>query len=108
MRTIVTIFVLFWVSFGIVESGFAFRYGTAKVTFKVLDEQNRPIEGATISGGFAEQDKGVNARRGFSSITDAEGEFFVSGRTHGEIGYSAEKKVITRQVEDTANGLENN
>ena len=74
----------------LVSQSHAFRFGKAKITLKVINEQGQPIGDAIVTGGFfnaKESDGGSD----FKGKTNADGLFSVSGKTHGDIAYSVKK-----------------
>lgn len=90
MRKIGIILVACIVFAGSVEAAFAFRYATAKITFKVMDKDNKPVEDAWVRGGFYARDtKGGGPN--INGYTNNEGLISSSGRTHGELGYRIQK-----------------
>jgi hypothetical protein len=69
----------------------AFRCDETKVTIKVIDEQNRPIENALVTGGFFCIAKN-NIGGDFAGHSDNKGFVSFQDYSHGELGYTVRKE----------------
>jgi hypothetical protein len=65
--------------------------GIAKVTIVVVDEYDRPIEGASVGIGFQYDKSWATDVRGARGLTDEKGKFSASNSGNGYIGYGARK-----------------
>jgi hypothetical protein len=69
----------------------AFRCDDTKITIKVIDEQNRPVENALVTGGFFCIAK-KNIGGDFSGHSDNKGFVSFQDYSHGELGYTIRKE----------------